>query len=85
MKEMSNHLILIEEQSQFTDAKLNCKAMQGHLFIPTNDSELNILGQLLESSVSCQCAPSKTCAYIGGKKKNSFEVNTLRYIISQIE
>ena len=81
---MSNHLILIEEQSQFKDAKLNCEAMQGHLFIPTNNSELNFLGHLLESSVSCQCAPSKTCAYIGGKKKNSSEVNTFRYFMFQI-
>ena len=82
MKEMANHLILIKEKSQIKDAILNCEAMQGHLFIPTNDSELDILGHLLESSsVSCQCAPGKTCAYIGGKKTDSSEVNTLGYIM----
>ena len=75
--EKSRNLILIQEHSQFKDAKLNCEAIQGYLFIPKNESQLNFLGQLLESSVQCECAPGKKCAYIGGEKKNDSKVNEI--------
>ena len=63
-KEAKKDLILIETQTIFEDAKLNCNAIGGELFLPKNDSELDKLGNLIDSSKTC---PN---AILGGKKSN---------------
>ena len=63
-KEAKKDLILIETQTIFEDAKLNCNAIGGELFLPKNDSELDRLGNLIDSSKTC---PN---AILGGKKSN---------------
>ena len=63
-KEAKKDLILIETQTIFEDAKLNCNAIGGELFLPNNDSELDRLGNLIDSSKTC---PN---AILGGKKSN---------------
>ena len=64
-KEAKKDLILIETQTIFEDAKLNCNAIGGELFLPKNDSELDRLGNLIDSSKTC---PN---AILGGQKSNS--------------
>ena len=63
-KEAKKDLILIETQTIFEDAKLNCNAIGGKLFLPKNDSELDRLGNLIDSSKTCPTA------ILGGKKSN---------------
>ena len=63
-KDAKKDLILIETQTIFENAKLNCNAIGGELFLPKNDSELDRLGYLIDSSKTC---PN---AILGGKKSN---------------
>ena len=71
----STTLVLIEEHSTFNDAKLNCEALQGDLFIPRNHLQLVSLGELLEASISCKCTEVKGCAFVGGQKSNICQVS----------
>ena len=73
-EEASKTLLLVEEHSTFKDAKLNCEALQGDLFIPRNHSQLAFLGGILEASTPCKCTEVKGCAFVGGQKSNVCQV-----------
>ena len=79
-EEASKTLLLVEEHSTFNDAKLNCEALQGDLFIPRNHSQLVSLGELLEASIPCKCTEVKGCAFVGGQKSNICQVS-LQYTL----
>ena len=79
-EEATKTLVLIEEHSTFNNAKLNCEALQGDLFIPRNQLQLASLGELLESSIPCKCTEVKGCAFVGGQKSNFCQVS-LQYTL----
>ena len=79
-EEATKTLVLIEEHSTFNNAKLNCEALQGDLFIPRNHLQLASLGELLESSIPCKCTEVKGCAFVGGQKSNICQVS-LQYTL----
>ena len=79
-EEASKTLLLVEEHSTFKDAKLNCEALQGDLFIPRNHSQLAFLGGILEASTPCKCTEVKGCAFVGGQKSNICQVS-LQYTL----
>ena len=52
----SNQILLIQEPLDFENSKLACEAINGEMFLPKNQNDLDLLGNLIKSSNICERA-----------------------------
>ena len=75
-KSFSNHVVLIKEPMNFENSRLACDAIGGEMFLPKNDSELDLLANLIKPSKICEGA-----AFLGATKTINEEILGLNSLV----